>query len=502
MHAEAPGGSLANALLIVAVVLQGLAVAFGIYLLSRRQGAVGAWLFLLGAMLSMFAWRVVVVLPIEPPDYFNPLIAIWGSTCMVFAMGLFGREVAARRRVESERDALLESERVARGDAERASRLKDDFLATLSHELRTPLAAILGWCAVLRNTIDSHGDRERALDTIERNARAQSRLIEDLLDMTRLQGGALHLALETVALDVPVRSAIQDVRPAADAKRVTMNLASDATSPRVRGDADRLQQVAANLLVNAIKFTPAGGEISVAVRAAGAHAELVVADTGQGIDAEFLPHVFTRFRQADSTTTRSHGGLGLGLSIVDSLVRLQGGEVTVDSAGAGKGATFTVRLPLVNEDPRIVSAAPAPPAARSSDSLLAGVRVVLIDDEADVRSALSLLLEQMGARVVALESGTGVEDALVEHRPDVLILDISMPREDGYSLLRRIRKLPAAAGGEVPAISLTAHARIEDKTRAFSAGFQSHLPKPIDVPSLIAAIQELGAMSRAETAEA
>ena len=452
-------------------------------------------------MLSMFAWRVVVVLPIEPPAYFNPLIAIWGSTCMVVAMGLFGREVALRRRAESERDALLQSERAARSEAERAIRLKDDFLATLSHELRTPLAAILGWCAVLRSAFDLRGERERALDTIERNARTQARLIEDLLDMTRLQAGALHLAFETVALDAPVRAALQGVRPAADAKGVAIDLATDASAPHVRGDVDRLQQVTANLLVNAVKFTPTGGKVTVTVRATGSHAELVVADTGQGIDAEFLPHVFTRFRQADGTTTRMHGGLGLGLSIVASLVRLQGGEVTVASAGSGKGATFTVRLPLASEAARVPSAAPSLVAASSSNALLAGVRVLMIDDEADMRSALSLLLEQMGAQVVALDSGNGLESALEAHRPDVLVLDISMPAEDGYALIRRVRKLPASAGGNVPAISLTAHARTEDRARAFSAGFQRHLPKPIDVPSLVTAIQELCLEPRAEAAE-
>jgi signal transduction histidine kinase/CheY-like chemotaxis protein len=491
---------LANALLIVAVVLQGVAVAYGIYLLSRRQ-AVGAWLFLLGAMLSMFAWRVVVVLPVEPPAYFNPLIAIWGSTCMVVAMGLFGREVSLRRRAESERDALLESERAARSEAERANRSKDDFLATLSHELRTPLAAILGWCAVLRHTLAPRNEAERALDTIERNARTQARLIDDLLDMTRLQAGALYLAFETVALDVPVRAALQGVQPAADSKGVTIELVGGASPPLVHGDADRLQQVAANLLVNAIKFTPAGGRISVIVRSTESHAELVVADTGQGIDPEFLPKVFTRFRQADSTTTRAHGGLGLGLSIVANLVRLQGGEVAAESPGVGKGATFTVRLPLSRGPARTAAGVPAsnPVPSRSA---LAGVSVVLADDEADVRTALSLLLEQMGARVVALDSGRDIESALAAHRPDLLILDVSMPLEDGYSLIRRVRRLPASAGGNVPAISLTAHARIEDRARAFSAGFQRHLPKPIDVPSLIQAVHELVPVTQAEAAEA
>jgi signal transduction histidine kinase/CheY-like chemotaxis protein len=482
---------LASALLVIAVVLQGLAVVYGVYLLSRRQGALGAWLFLLGAMLSMFAWRIVVVLPIEPPDYFNPLIAIWGSTCIVVAMALFGREVALRRRAESERDALLESERAARGEAERASRFKDDFLATLSHELRTPLAAILGWCAVLRNAMDARAERERALDTIERNARAQARLIDDLLDLTRMQAGTLHLAFETLPLDAPVRAAIQGVRPAADAKKITIELHSAAGAADVRGDSDRLQQIAANLLVNAVKFTPAGGKITVTVRSTGAQAELIVADTGEGIDPKFLPHVFTRFRQADSTATRRHGGLGLGLSIVTNLVRLQGGEVDAESRGLGHGATFTVRLPLAKEPARIAAGVPVRRIEASSPSLLAGVRAVVLDDEPDIRSALTQLLEQMGAQVIALGSGRDIESVLAGHRPHVLIMDIGMPEEDGYSLIRRIRKLPESSGGTVPAISLTAYVRIEDRARAFSAGFQRHLPKPIDVPLLVAAIQEL-----------
>jgi signal transduction histidine kinase/ActR/RegA family two-component response regulator len=480
----------ANTLLILAVVLQGCAVAYGVFLLSRRQGAVGAWLFLLGAMLSMFVWRIVVVIPVVPPSYFNPLIAIWGSTCMVAAMFLFGREVARRSRAEAERDALLTSERAARSDAERAIRLKDDFLATLSHELRTPLAAVLGWCAVLRNMFDLRDERERALDTIERNARAQARLIDDLLDVTRLQGGALHLDFDDVPLDAPVRAALQSVQPAADAKSIKVEVHCEPQST-VRGDAGRIQQIASNLLVNAVKFTPAGGSITVTIRSAGKFAELAVADTGEGIDPAFLPHLFARFRQADSTTTRVHGGLGLGLSIVASLARLHGGDVKADSKGSGHGSTFTVRLPRAADANRLL----APPSARAipsgSETLLAGVRVLVVDDEQDVRSALSRLLEQKGASVVALESGTGIEGILATHRPAVLVLDIGMPREDGYTLLRRIRRLPADAGGDVPAISLTAHARDEDRARAFAAGFQRHLPKPIDVTLLVSAIQDI-----------
>jgi CheY-like chemotaxis protein len=410
---------------------------------------------------------------------------------MVVAMFLFGREVARRARAEAERDALLASERAARSDAERAIGLKDEFLATLSHELRTPLAAVLGWCAVLRNVLDSRDERDRALETIERNARAQARLIDDLLDVTRLQGGVLHLEFDDVALDVPVRAALQGVQPTADAKSIKIDWHCEARPPIVRGDAGRIQQIAANLLVNAVKFTPSGGTISVTLRSSVKFAELAVADTGEGIDPAFLPHLFTRFRQADSTTTRVHGGLGLGLSIVASLARLHGGDVRADSRGSGHGSTFTVRLPL-GADPAVPSAAlSAKSVAPGLETLLAGIRVLVVEDEPDVRSALSRVLEQKGASVVALESGTGIEDALASHRPDVLVLDIGMPREDGYTLLRRIRKLPASAGGDVPAISLTAHARDEDRARAFAAGFQRHLPKPIDVPLLVSAIQDI-----------
>jgi signal transduction histidine kinase len=351
-----------HAFLILAVALQGLAVAYGVLLLSRRRGAAGAWLFLLGGMLSMLVWRVVVLTGTSPPAFFNPAIAIWGSTCMVIAMYLFGREVARRERAEAERDALLASERAARSEAERASRLKDDFLATLSHELRTPLAAILGWCALLRHKRDEREEVDRAIETIERNARAQARLIEDLLDVTRMQAGALHLDLTRVRLDLPVRAAIEGVRPAADAKGLSIECRCDAEPPIVSGDAGRLQQVAANLLMNAVKFSQDGGKILVSVGTISGQGQTVVSDNGEGIDADFLPQLFSRFRQADSTTSRRHGGLGLGLSIVASLVRLHGGQVQGASGGRGKGATFTVTLPL----------APAPNAAGADSGADAG----------------------------------------------------------------------------------------------------------------------------------
>ena len=483
-------------LLIVAAGMQIIAVAYGIALLSRRQGATGAWLCLLGAMLSMLAWRLFVVTGYQPPPFFNPLIAIWGSTCMFAAMFLFGREVRQRRAIETQRDALLASERAARVEAEQASRAKDEFLATLSHELRSPLSAILGWCAVLQHGRSAPAELSRALNVIERNARAQTRLVDELLDVTRMRTGTLHLDLALVSLDQPVWSAVQAARPRADAKGVSLEYEPTVPPVMVMIDVDRMEQVVTNLLVNAIKFTPAGGRVTVNARTAGDAAELVVADDGEGIDAGFLPHVFSPFRQADSSTARRHGGLGLGLAIVDNLVRLHGGTAQVASAGPGMGTRVTVRLPLA-----VVSDANLPAPSRHATlqalhhTALSGFRVLVVDDEADVRSAVTRLLEQAGATVVSLDSGAGVVEALAVHRPHVLVFDLGMPGEDGYSLVGRVRALPDSAGGATPAISLTAHARSEDRARALAAGFNEHLPKPLDVQRLVQSIRELATHS-------
>jgi signal transduction histidine kinase/CheY-like chemotaxis protein len=487
---------LSYALLVLGlgVALQALAVVYGLVLATRRRGAVGAWSCLLAAMASMLVWRVVMLLRVEPPAFFNPLIAIWGSTCMLAAMFLFGREVARRERAESERDALLESERIARGEAERANRLKDDFLATLSHELRTPLAAMLGWCTLLRTTEAKGEQIARGLEIIERNARAQARLVDDLLDITRMQAGALSLELTAVDLKVPVQVAVQSVRPAADAKAIAISLRAIGPTPVVRGDLQRLQQVVSNLLTNALKFTPQGGAIRVTLESVGRAARLVVADDGEGIDPDFLPHLFTRFRQAEAGNARQHGGLGLGLSIVSNLVRLHGGEVRAASAGRGKGAEVTVTLPLA-------PALGVPGQAASGDDpvSLNGIRLILVDDQADVREAVGRLLERLGAHVVALASGESIEAVIARERPQLLLLDIGMPGEDGYTLIRRLRKLPASRGGSVPAISLTAHAREEDRAHALASGFQEHLAKPIDLPRLTAAIQRLAVLPAAES---
>lgn len=480
-----------DVVLVLATGMQALAVVYGLVLLGRHQGAAGAWLFLLGAMLSMLAWRVVILMPVQPPAFFNYVIAIWGSTCMLSAMFLFGREVARRERAEAERDALLTSERAAREEAERANQLKDEFLATLSHELRTPLAAILSWCALLRMRSDDGSTHTRAVQTIERNANAQVRLVDDLLDVTRMQAGKLHLDLVPVRLDAPVRAALQAVQPMAASKGVTLDFSTDDVAPLVNGDAGRLQQVASNLIVNAVKFTPAGGTVTIAVTTTDAHARLVVTDTGEGIAPDFLPHIFTRFRQADSSERRRQGGLGLGLAIVATLVHLHGGEVRAASAGLGTGASFTVTLPLAAVETRSTVQATADAGMGTAPDVLKAVRVLIVDDAADVRGAVSELLTHAGAEVLALESGLLIEPTLAEFRPHVLLLDIGIPGEDGYAVLRRIRALPPGAGGRVPAICFTAHARDQDRAHAIASGFQRHLAKPIDVGLLIATVSEL-----------
>jgi signal transduction histidine kinase/ActR/RegA family two-component response regulator len=482
-------------MLVLAALLQGGAVVYGIYLLSRRKGATGAWLFLLGAMTSMLVWRLVVVAHVTPPPFFNTLIAIWGSTCMVGAMFLFGREVQMRQRAEAERDALLDSERAARMQAEGASHAKDEFLATLSHELRSPLAAILGWCAVLQRPSASPDELEHGLAVIERNARGQSRLVDDLLDVTRMRAGKFQLNASTLPLAVPVRAAAQAVRPLADAKHVNLEVHGDDDEACVLGDADRLRQVVTNLLENAVRFTPAGGRVSVTLSERDGMVEMAVSDTGEGIDPGFLPHVFTRFRQGDASTTRRHGGLGIGLSIVDHLVRMHGGQVRAESKGRGYGATFVVTLPVTTAvSGQGTADVPAPP---TMSRPLHGLRLLLVDDEEDVRSAAKRLLEQLGATVVAAPSGERIREQIIQAQPHVLIFDVGMPIEDGYSLIRRVRQFPADEGGRIPAISLTAHARNEDRARALAAGFNEHLPKPIDIPQLVTTIRALTASKAA-----
>jgi signal transduction histidine kinase/ActR/RegA family two-component response regulator len=480
-----------RSLLAVATMLQVAAVAYCALLLLRHRNAAAAWLCLLGTLLSMLVWRIVMTTGATPGIVFNTSIAISGSVFAVLAMFFFASEAIRRERAEAERDRLLASEREARSQAERANRIKDDFMATLSHELRSPLAAMLGWCTILRSA-KAPAEAARAIDTIERNARVQTRLVDDLLDAMRMQAGSLHLELAPVSLDVPVTAALEAIGPSAKAKQLRIGYECAQPAPVVMGDASRLQQIASNLLVNAVKFTPEGRTVDVRLASVGGHAELIVSDRGIGIEPAFIPQLFQRFRQAEGGDARRHGGLGLGLSIVSSLAHLHQGTVHATSDGPGDGATFTVRLPLSTRAPSALQgdARRIVPTIHTAQ-LLDGLRVLVVDDEADVRGAVAGLLERSGALVLSLESGAGIEAAMAEFRPDVLVLDIGLPGEDGYTLIRRIRGLSAIGGSEVPAISLTAHARDEDRQHAIDSGFHAHLPKPIDVPLLLSTIRTL-----------
>ncbi len=423
---------------------------------------------------------------------FSPVLSAAGKVEAVVGST---RDISQRRQSELDREQSLASERAARADAERASRMKDDFLATLSHELRTPLNAILGWSQILRKSgaSISADDLDEGIVAIERNARAQTQIIEDLLDMSRIVSGKVRLDVQSVDLATVVRAGVDTMRPAAEAKGVRLDLASDATPIAVSGDPNRLHQVFWNLVSNAIKFTPRGGSVRVTLQNDGAHIEVNVIDTGEGITTEFLPHVFDRFRQADASTTRRHGGLGLGLSIVKQLVELHGGSVMARSDGAGKGTTFTVILPIMvaqtEPDPGVTGedrlSTSSPNCLSASAPQLEGVRILVVDDEADTRAIFRRLLEDCGARVRTASSAAEAFDAFTAEPPDVLISDIGMPVEDGYSLMRRIRELDKELGGNTPALALTAYARPEDRLRAVRAGFQMHLVKPVEPHELI-----------------
>ena len=408
-----------------------------------------------------------------------------------------------RVRVEREREQLLDSEKAARGTAEEANRLKDEFLSTVSHELRTPLTSILGWVQLMRGGNLPEDKHPRALETIERNARAQGQLIEELLDVSRILAGKLRLEVEPVDLSSVVEGALESVRPAADARGVVLEAALGSAGT-ILGDAHRLGQVVWNLLSNSVKFTPEGGRVRAFVERRDSAVEIIVADTGQGIPPAFLPHVFERFRQAEGSTTRRHGGLGLGLSIVRHLVEMHGGEVFAESDGEGLGATFTVRLPLTTAPRREVGVppalrAPASPEALHSPQELEGVRVLVVDDEADTRELLRALLEGSRALVFTASSAAEGLELLRSTRPALVVCDIGMPGEDGYSFITRVRALTEREGGRTPAVALTAFARAEDRARVLRAGFQQHCPKPAEpgaLLSLLASMLAPGASGR------
>jgi PAS domain S-box-containing protein len=404
-------------------------------------------------------------------------------------------EAAKRARDEAEQSAL-EKERLYR-EAQESSRLKDEFLATVSHELRTPLTAILGWAHMLR-TGHFNGDAAlKAFETIERNARAQSQLIDDLLDVSRIITGKLRIDVRQVDPNSFVEAAIEAVRPAFEAKGVRIQKIIDTGVISVSGDPVRLQQVVWNLLSNAIKFTPRGGKVQVRLERVNSHIEIAVSDTGAGITPEFLPHVFDRFRQADQRTTRQHGGMGLGLAIVRHLIELHGGTVRAESAGEGRGSTFTVLLPVAPVYQVAVEGGRVHPAARDTlpsfeyADRLDGLKVLVVDDEPDTRELLKVGLGRCGAEVTLAGSAAEALEAMPTAAPDLLVSDIGMPGEDGYELIRRVRALPDESGGRVPAIALTAYARVEDRMQALRAGYQMHVPKPVEMAELVAVAASL-----------
>lgn len=403
--------------------------------------------------------------------------------------------------------------------SQEANRIKDEFLAMLSHELRSPLNAMIGWLSLLRSRQFDAATTTRALETVERNARAQARLVEDLLDVSRILQGKLRLDLRPLKLGSMIEAAIDTVRPLADVKEIQLQVSLDLQVGQVAGDAERLQQIIWNLLSNAVKFTPRGGRVEVqlalvasqvamaaetargegqAQNSCGSWAQIRVSDTGQGIKPEFLPHVFDRFRQADSSITRMHGGLGLGLAIVHHLVKLHGGSVEAHSEGEGQGATFIVNLPLLTPAPSLKQSQPtlldtAPLDLFGYSSQLHGLRILIIDDDLDAQILLQSILQGCGAEVVAAVSANeGFSTLTSSAKPfDLLISDIGMPGEDGYTFLRRVRSLQVEQGGQIPAIAITAYAREEDRQAALAAGFQSHLPKPIDPTQLVTLIADL-----------
>lgn len=399
------------------------------------------------------------------------------------------REIAERKRIEQERTQLLAREREAREAAETASRLKDEFLASVSHELRTPLTAILGWAEMLRSGSLDAAVANRAVLNIQRNAKAQAHLINDLLDASRIVAGKLQLNSQPVELISVVESAVDAVRPSVEAKQLRLKMVLEPWVSPFSGDPDRLKQVVWNLLSNAIKFTSPEGVIEVKLERAGEKALITVTDNGQGISPEFLPHVFDRFRQADGSTKRIYGGLGLGLAIVKHLVELHGGAVNAFSHGLGRGAEFTIILPLgsAGAQPQFIGEMTTKEinAVQSLPSSLAGMRLLIVDDEMDAREVLGTMLRQSGAEVRAAASANEALGLLRWWRPDVLVSDIGMPDEDGYALLRRVRALSPEQGGLIPAIALTAYAGGQDRQRALESGFQAHLAKPVEPSTLV-----------------
>jgi len=427
-----------------------------------------------------YRWQLARGLPLKDEQ---GIVVKWFGTCT---------DIHEQKQILEERAHLLELEQVARAKAETANRIKDEFLAVLSHELRTPLNAILGWSKLLQTGRLNQAKTSEALATIERNANLQVQLIEDLLDISRILQGKLTLDITKINLESTILSALQTMRLAAEAKLIEVSTVFEPLMGEVMGDSTRLQQVVWNLLSNAVKFTPKGGKVEVRLKQADGYAQIIVSDTGKGISAGFLPYVFDYFRQADSTSTRNFGGLGLGLAIVRNIVEIHGGIIKADSHGEDKGATFTVSLPLLqDESPRLKDEQNYAVLLTPKSLPLTGVRVLVVDDDADSLDFAAFVLEQDGAFVIAVSSAYEALQTLAEVKPDVLVSDISMPDMNGYMLIRQVRTWTPEQGGQIPAIALTAFARNDDQQEALKAGFQMHLPKPYNPEELIAAIAKL-----------
>ncbi len=422
----------------------------------------------------------------------SPILDDEGS---IVGASKIARDISERRQAELEREQLLAQERMLRAEAENAARLKDEFLATVSHELRTPLNAILGWSSMLARAPHDKSIADRGIEAIQRNAKSQAQLIEDLLDVSRIISGKVRLDVQPVALSTIVKNVIESVQPAADAKEIQLRMIVDPVAENVKADATRLQQGIWNLVDNAIKFTPPNGSVTVRIERLDSMAQVTVTDTGEGISPDFLPYVFDRFKQADGTTTRRHGGLGLGLAIARHLMEMHGGAIEAESAGLGAGASFRIRIPLtpipftppITAGPR--SALSTSPPSNSVN--LHGIRILVVDDEEDAREMLKAVLERFGADVAVAPSAQDALAVLLSWKPSVIVSDIGMPTEDGYALIGKIRSLPRSQGGDCPAIALTGYVRIEERMRALAAGYQMFVPKPVEIDELTSAITNL-----------
>ncbi|KZL51760.1 hybrid sensor histidine kinase/response regulator [Nodularia spumigena CENA596] len=427
-----------------------------------------------------YRWHLARGLPLKDED---GRVVKWFGTCT---------DIHEQKQILQERAHLLELEQTARAKAETANRIKDEFLAVLSHELRTPLNAILGWSKLLQTRSFDEAKKIQALPTIERNAKLQVQLIEDLLDTSRILQGKLTLQITKINLASTILSALDTMRLALETKSIQINTIFAPNMGIILGDFTRLQQVVWNLLSNAIKFTPNGGKIAVQLMQANGYAQVIVSDSGKGINPDFLPYAFDYFQQADSSSVRKFGGLGLGLAIVRNIVEMHGGMVKAESPGEGKGANFTISLQICqDESPTILESANSATDLAVNSLLLAGVKVLIVEDDADARDFLTFILEQEGAEAIAVSSAFAALEVLTTAKPDILVSDISMPDMDGYMLLRQVRTLTPEAGGNVPAIALTAYARDEDQQQALEAGYQMHLTKPVNTEKLIAAILRL-----------